>query len=89
MVSALSSRELLMFPNIPELVRLVRAVDDLASLLKVVAGKRRGGAPIITFNTFLIYLSFCQQMGVSSGQYRRYCYTECLFCANIVRVASY
>ena len=68
LVSSLSlcSRELLllMFPNIPELVRLVRAVADLASLVKVVAGRRRGGAPIITFSTFLIHLSFCQQMGV-------------------------
>ena len=50
MESPAGSLEVLMFPNIPELLRLVRAVADLASLVKVVAGRRRGGAPIITFN---------------------------------------
>ena len=55
MLSPADSLELFICPKIPELVRLVRAVADLASLEKVVAGRRRGGAPIITFNTFLIY----------------------------------
>ena len=46
-------------PKIPELVRFVRAVvvvADLANLVKVVAGIGRGGAPIMTFNTFLMQL---------------------------------
>ena len=58
LVAAPVSRAVLIFPNIPELVRLVRVVADLASLVKVVAGRRRGGAPIITLNTFPIYLIY-------------------------------
>ena len=37
--------------NRAALVRLVRAVADLANLERVVAGMRRGGAPIMTLNS--------------------------------------